>query len=98
MKTRDKGSTVCYACSRKQGAVKNRKNALQDGKNSFETKHPDLVKEWHPTKNLPLLPSDITGEYKEEVWWRCTKCNQDWKRAVMVRTRGDAGCPICSGR
>ena len=98
VKTRAGGSTVCYACSRKLGALKNRKNALQGGKNSFEAKYPDLAKEWHPTKNLPLLPSEITGEYNQPVWWYCNVCKQDWQRQVMVRTRGDAGCPICSGR
>ena len=34
---------------------------LIKGKNDLATVRPDLAKEWHPTKNDGLLPTDVTA-------------------------------------
>ena len=78
--------------------MKNRTNSLKGGENSFEHKFPELSKEWHPTMNGDLKPSDITPNYGLDVWWYCDKCKQPWQRSPASRIRGDKGCPICSGR
>ena len=35
------------------------------------TSYPDLVKQWHPTKNGELTPNDFTYESNKKVWWLC---------------------------
>ena len=35
--------------------------------------YPKVAKEWHPTKNKPLTPKNITSGNKKKVWWKCSK-------------------------
>ena len=63
----------------------------------FEVQYPDLVAEWHPTKNGELKPSDVTAKSGKSVWWKCPKGeDHEWQQAVSRRTAG-LGCPVCSG-
>lgn len=64
--------------------------------NNLAVLHPQLVKEWHPTKNKGLKPSDVTPGSGKKVWWRCSK-GHEWKAEVKSRVRGNK-CPYCSGR
>ncbi|MDP7365999.1 MAG: zinc-ribbon domain-containing protein [Candidatus Pacebacteria bacterium] len=60
--------------------------------------HPELSKEWHPTKNKPLTPKDVTFGSGKKVWWKCFNGEDHvWKQKVCHRTNG-SGCPFCSGR
>jgi hypothetical protein len=63
--------------------------------NSLQTLHPKLAKEWHPTKNGKLLPSNVTkGSYKK-VWWKCQYNTEHiWLAIIDDRVRGN-GCPFC---
>ncbi len=63
------------------------------GYNDLETINPDLAKEWHPTKNGALLPSDVTLRSGKRVWWIC-KEGHEWETTIHTRTKG-CGCPIC---
>ena len=54
---------------------------------------PDLIKEWHPTKNGKLNPRNVTCDHTEEVWWLCEN-GHEWQATVKSRTEGDS-CPIC---
>jgi len=66
--------------------------------NNLLLTHPELVKEWHPTKNGDLTPKDITQGSVKKVWWLCLKSNDhEWKSTVNNRTNG-SGCPVCIGR
>lgn len=56
--------------------------------------NPTLSKEWHPTKNSGLLPSEITAYSNKIVWWRCTK-GHEWKQSVGNRNYG-RDCKECS--
>lgn len=66
------------------------------GQTDLETANPVLATQWHPTKNMPLTPSDVTASSNKKVWWKC-ECVHEWRTAVYNRSRGD-NCPICSGR
>lgn len=57
---------------------------------------PELLREWHPTKNAPLPPEGITYGSKRSVWWKCEK-GHEWQAAVYTRTTG-SGCPYCAGK
>lgn len=66
------------------------------GFNDLETIYPELCREWHPTKNLPLEPSQINSGTNKPYWW-LGKCGHEWKGIVGNRVRG-AGCSICAGK
>lgn len=55
--------------------------------------HPNLAKEWHPTKNGDLLPTMVSKGQKRNVWW-LGKCGHEWKAIITSRICG-AGCPYC---
>ena len=54
---------------------------------------PDLIKEWHPTKNGKLNPTNVTCDYAEHVWWLCEN-GHEWEATVKSRMAGDR-CPVC---
>lgn len=63
--------------------------------NSLETVNKRLAREWHPTKNQPLTPRDVTAGSGKKIWWRCAK-GHEWEAVVYSRSAG-IGCPYCSG-
>ena len=68
---------------------------ILSGVNDLATKHPTIVKEWHPTKNGTLPPDQVTAKSSRRVWWMCQK-GHEWQTTVNHRTNGSQ-CPICSG-
>ena len=54
---------------------------------------PNLVKEWHPTKNAGLKPREVTPGSGKKVWWICSN-SHEWEAAIYGRSRG-RGCPYC---
>ena len=66
--------------------------------NCLSTTHPEIAKEWHPTKNEDLTPFQITAGSNKKVWWKCDKGDDhEWKAQPNNIKNGDS-CPICSGR
>lgn len=63
--------------------------------NSLLATNPKLAKQWHPTKNGKLKPSDVLAGADRKVWWRCAK-SHNWYALVAARNRG-SGCPYCAG-
>lgn len=61
---------------------------------SLAVKYPHLLPEWHPTKNLPLTPNDITAGSGVKVWWIC-KHGHEWETRATTRAWANAGCPYC---
>jgi len=80
----------CPCCANKKVVV---------GKNDLATTHPELAREWHPTKNGNLTPKDVTYGYGKKVWWQCPQ-GHDYQATVNHRTCDNGtNCPIChSGR
>ncbi len=64
---------------------------------SLAARDPALAKEWHPTKNRPLTPHDVTLSASARVWWRCKK-GKDHVWQCKVSDRRDGGCPFCSNK
>lgn len=73
--------------------VCNGKKVLK-GFNDLETVNPDLAKDWHPTKNEPLKPSEVTSVSGKKVWWIC-RYGHEYQAAVYNRKKG-SGCPLCA--
>jgi len=66
------------------------------GKNDFATTHPQLAKEWHPTKNV-FSPDTVVYGTRKKVWWICSK-GHEYQASILHRSHG-TNCPICnSGR
>lgn len=66
------------------------------GEKSLAAEHPELVKEWHPTKNGVLQPDEISSGTHRKVWWQCEN-GHEWLAQVKARAAG-TGCPYCSKR
>ena len=63
------------------------------GENDLATKHPELISQWHPTKNGALTPSMFTCGSGKKVWWICEK-GHEWQAYIKHRSNG-VGCPYC---
>jgi hypothetical protein len=60
---------------------------------------PDLVAQWHPSKNLPVTPLDVTAGMNTHVWWKCPKGRDHvWEAAVISRAYKGTACPFCANR
>ena len=79
----------CPACSNKAIHI--------DGRNSMASTHPDLAKEFHPTRNGELTPRDVVAGTGRKLWWRCLECEHEWNKPGSRRVRG-IGCPACSNK
>lgn len=66
------------------------------GENDLASQRPDLVAGWHPTKNAPLTPAQVSLGSHRTVWWVCEK-GHEWQAMVKTRVSG-CGCPVCAGR
>ncbi len=95
-----------------EAAISSRTRKIQSGcavcagykvvkSNCLATTHPQLTKQWHPTKNSGLTPYDIIAGSGKKVWWKCDKGDDhEWKASLNDRSRKDnsTGCPICAGK
>ncbi|MCG6533192.1 MAG: zinc-ribbon domain-containing protein [Syntrophales bacterium LBB04] len=61
---------------------------------SLQAVNPDLAREWDPSANGSLTPSDVTAGSNRKVWWCCAE-GHVWVASVTSRHRG-AGCPYCA--
>jgi hypothetical protein len=68
-----------------------------DESNSLSSCRPDLVLEWHPTKNDGLQPDELTTGSHKKAWWRCAvNKKHEWETSVKDRAVANAGCPFCA--
>jgi len=65
------------------------------GYNDLATVNPTLAKEWHPTKNRDLSPSDVLSGTAQKVWWQCAY-GHEWQASIVNRHKKSSGCPYCS--
>ena len=65
------------------------------GETDFASLYPELLKEWHPTKNT-CNPSELMPGTHKKVWWKCEK-GHEWQAEVKSRVSG-VGCPYCANK
>lgn len=80
-------ATCCPYCSNKK---------VLAGYNDLATTHPNLLVEWHPTRNLPLTPSEVVAGTPMKIWWLCA-VGHEWQAVSGNRARLGVGCPDCCG-
>lgn len=78
--------TGCSVCAGKKLVI---------GFNDFASQRKELLLEWHPTKNLPLLPTEVSKSSGKKIWWICKKCQNEWIACINKRVMG-RGCPKCA--
>lgn len=64
------------------------------GENDLFSTNPELIKEWHPTKNT-IKPQDVMRFSEKVVWW-IGECGHEWQSKVVNRAVTRTSCPICS--
>lgn len=70
---------------------------ILEGFNDLNALFPLVAAEWHPTKNAPLKPSEVTSKSKKKVWWLGT-CGHEWIASIGHRTVANSNCPYCAGQ
>ena len=73
----------CPACSGKKRVLSN----------CLATIHPELAKQWHPTKNEGLTPFNVTAGCNKKIWWQCER-EHEWQAIIANRKKGQ-NCPFC---
>lgn len=63
--------------------------------NCLATTHPDISKEWHPSKNGKLTTHDVTHGMVKKVWWKCCRCGRDREAFINDMCQGK-GCECYS--
>ena len=66
------------------------------GETDLATCHPDLARQWHPTRNINLTPKQVLSGSHRMVWWICEK-GHEWRAQIKSRVNG-CGCPVCANR
>ena len=85
---RTKNKHGCTICSGRKVVISN----------CINNTHPEISKEWHPTKNGKLTPFHFTAGSNKSIWWKCGKgIDHEWKTSCNDRTRG-RGCPVCASK
>ena len=79
----------CPACKNKAVHI--------DGRNTKAVTHPDLAKEFHPTRNGDLSSRDVVAGTNKKLWWLCSECEHEWSASGHTRAAG-RGCPACSNK
>lgn len=75
----------CPACSG---------NIVVLGVNDLESQQPQLMPDWHPTKN-DRPPSSYHEYSSKRAYWICKKCQHEWDAVISSRSYG-CGCPSCA--
>lgn len=88
-------NTGCRTCGAKD---RGRRQSSPTAGDSLTETHPELAREWHPSKNGDLLPTQLRADSSRQVWWLCGVCQREWKRSPGNRAKTGAGCRRCSSR
>ena len=65
------------------------------GFNDLATTCPEVAAEWNYEKNGELKPTEISKNYRQKVWWKCSE-GHEWEAFVYARAKANGtGCPVC---
>ena len=58
--------------------------------------HPEIAREWHPTRNLPFHPHEVTAGSVRLVWWQCPRNDEHvYVMTIHMRSSNHISCPAC---
>lgn len=55
---------------------------------------PELLKEWHPSRNREIKAREVACTHRDKVWWLC-KNGHEWQATIRSRLTGKP-CPFCA--
>lgn len=92
IKSRYSKQSGCRRCQLALGS--HHKTAFHE--RTLAAKSPLIAATWHPTKNGPITPHDVTFRSRYRAWWQCpVHAEHIWDTTVHDRHR--SGCPYCAG-
>ena len=62
---------------------------------SLASKHPDIAKEFHLTKNGGVTADNVPPSSNKKCWWQCEH-GHEYELEPSQRTNAGRGCPQCS--
>jgi very-short-patch-repair endonuclease len=66
-----------------------------DSTTCLATLYPDLMKEWHPIKNVELDPTSLLPGSGKKAWWQCSN-GHEWQSVIRQRAMLGTGCRKCA--
>ena len=70
---------------------------MRKDKKSLAETHPEVAKQWHPTKNGKLTTNDVHFGSSKKVWWKCDKGDDhEWRVSPSIRKFDNTSCPFCT--
>ncbi|MFF2205218.1 zinc-ribbon domain-containing protein [Streptomyces sp. NPDC058145] len=58
--------------------------------------NPEIVAQWHPTKNRNKQVATVSPGSRKSVWWREPSCGHEWQESPCKRDQGQRlRCPQC---
>lgn len=86
--SRFSSSDGCRFCGRQAPLV---------GFNTLADTHPEIAREWHPTKNA-VEPTTILSGSSIPAKWLCAAEGHTFEATVANRTTGKTCCPFCANK
>lgn len=65
--------------------------------NMLKDTHPDVAKEWHPTKNGETTVDKVSPGSHKKAWW-LGECGHEWEGVIRNRVNRKSGCHYCAGK
>jgi very-short-patch-repair endonuclease len=65
--------------------------------NMLKDTHPDIAKEWHPTKNGETTVDKVSSGSHKKAWW-LGNCGHEWEGVIRNRVNRNSGCHYCAGK
>lgn len=86
---------VCYQADKLTYCTTCYGRTILPGFNDLATKFPELMLEWHPTKNT-VDPTTISAETHDKAWWICSAKGHEHLSSVRNRTKYGIECKRCT--
>lgn len=65
--------------------------------NCLATTHPLIAAAWHPERNAPLSPENVSPLSAKRAWWQCPEYHEhQWQAVIRSRTQLGERCPFCA--
>lgn len=55
----------------------------------------DIIKEWDYSRNIDILPENLTLGSQKKVYWYCEKHNYSYMQVIRNKVNGQLSCPQC---
>lgn len=64
--------------------------------NDLQSQMPEILEEWLYEKNTGLNPESVHYKTMKKAWFKCSKCQHQWRTSIYNRSVRKTGCPECA--